>query len=129
LDLFQSPLLDQTRRQKQIWKGPRGPLALSLKLLELLSGDITRSHELLTKRFEFRTRSRQPTANDATLVEGQEDRIGVFADDERPGLSLLTNQLEDFCDPEIIQIAMQRNGHPTPYEFFRATRLASTIPP
>ena len=59
---------------------------------------------------------------DPARVERQEDRAGAALHDKRAGLALLTDQLEDLGDAEVLDVAAQGDGHG-----YRSLRAASDV--
>jgi hypothetical protein len=61
---------------------------------------------LRPKRLSIAVGATGPTSHNAAFVECQKYLVVFSLDHQNAGLSLLSNQLKDFCDPEIPQVSM-----------------------
>src|SRR5690606_22273825 len=87
--------VDPAARQQQVGERARRPGALALEVRQLLARQESGPDQLSPERPALARGIDRLPHHDAAFVEAEGHRFAALADDERSGLALLTDQLED----------------------------------
>ena len=111
LDLAEVGLRDPAARDREARQALTGGLALGVKRVDLGPCQAPAPHQHVAQRL-VRTRIDVCRRHHRAPIESQLNAAAVHVGEfEYAGLSLLTDQLEDVGDSEILQVSTQRDGH------------------